>query len=825
MFRNYFKIAVRSLLKQRVYSIINVTGLAVGVASCLLIALFVFDEFSYDNFHEKGDRIYKVTLERIYPNHSTNYAVIPHSYAPVMKRDIPEVEDAIRTGGPFNDVLVDYRTESGERKQFEEDYVMAAEGNFFDIFSIKMLKGNPKEALTNVTDLVMTEATAKRYFGAAEPIGKTVDFFGQSFTVKGVCENIPENSHFTFDLLVKWDEQFFGGRQENFTSFSAHTYLLLRPGVDARVVEDKFPKLVDTYAAAQIERDLGKSWADYKKEGNGYRYFLQNVASIHLDPTNIEYKPKPVGGNINQVYFLICVAILIVLIASINFMNLATARSAERAREVGIRKTMGSLKPQLIGQFLTESVLISLVSTFIAIVIVQLLLPAFNTLADKNLSLTFSPEIIGALLGLAIIVGLMAGSYPAFMLSAFNPAVVIKGNFGGSSKGAWLRSGLVIFQFWISIVLIVGTLVVADQMEFVRNMKLGYDKDHLLVIERAFTLRDRQKTFQDELLTIPGITKVGGSSALFGNERDMFGSQFQPEGSTEILTTKQMGIDDSFANTIGFEFVDGKGFSEETNDSLSIILNETAVKTMELGSNPVGSKLTQVQRRQDGNVTVTYTVVGVIKDFNFQSLRDHITPLTIQSSEGFGRNTQYVYAKVNSNDMPAVIAAVKAKWDNVVSITRREGEAAEQPFKYTFLDTNLMANYEAEQRAGTLFNVFSTIAVVIACVGLFGLAAYTASLRTKEIGVRKVMGASVTSVIILLTRDFTKLILIAFVFAVPLGWYIMNNWLESFAYRTTLGIGTFLLAGGLALLISWITVSYQSIKAAVKNPVNSLRSE
>jgi putative ABC transport system permease protein len=825
MIKNYFKIAVRSLLKQRVYSIINITGLAVGIASCLLITLFVFDEFSYDKFHEKGDRLYKVTLERIYPNHSTNYAVIPHSYSNVMKRDIPEVEDAIRIGGPFNDILVDYKPENGERKQFEEDFVLAAESNFFDLFSIKLLKGNPKEALANITDLVLTEKTAQRYFGESDPIGKTLEFFGQGFTVKGVCENVPENSHLTFDFLIKWDEEFFGGRQENFTSFSAHTYLLLKPGANPDVVEGKFPQLVDTYAAAQIERDLGKSWADYKKEGNGYRYFLQPLASIHLDPRNIESKPKPVGGDINQVYFLIAVAVLIVLIASINFMNLATARSAERAREVGIRKTMGSLKPQLIGQFLTESVLISLVSTFIAIVIVQLLLPSFNILANKTLSLSFSLEIVAGLIGLAVVVGLLAGSYPAFMLSAFNPAVVIKGNFGGSAKGSWLRNGLVVFQFWISIVLMVGTLVVADQMQFVRNKSLGYDKDQILVIERAFTLRDRQQTFQDELLTIPGVLKAGASSALFGNERDMFGAQFQPEGSTEILTTKTIAIDDDYAKTIGFEFIDGRGYSRETNDSLSIILNETAVRTMGLEKNPVGSRLTQVVRGPEGNVTVTFTVIGVIKDFNFQSLRDEITPLTIQSRETFGNNTQYVFAKINSDDIPAVISAAKTKWDDLVSITRREGEVAEQPFKYTFLDSNLMAAYEAEQRAGTLFNVFSTIAIVIACVGLFGLAAYTASLRTKEIGVRKVMGASVTSVIFLLTRDFTKLILIAFVFAVPLGWIIMDNWLDGFAYRTTLGAGTFLIAGGLAVLISWITVSYQSIKAAIKNPVKSLRSE
>jgi putative ABC transport system permease protein len=825
MFRNYFKIAVRSLLKQRVYSIINVTGLAVGIASCVLIALFVLDEFSYDNFHEKGDRLYKVTLERMYPNHSTYYAVIPHSYGSVMKKDIPEVEDAIRIGGPFNDVLVDFKTADGEHKQFEEDFVMAAEPNFFDLFSIKLLKGNPEEALANITDLVLTEKTARKYFGAADPIGKTLEFFGQSYTVKGVCENVPENSHMIFDFLVKWDEQLFGGREENFTSFSAHTYLLLKPGADPKVVEGKFPQLVDSYAAAQIERDLGKSWADYKKEGNGYRYFLQSIASIHLDPTNIESKPKPVGGNINQVYFLICVAILIVTIASINFMNLATARSAERAREVGIRKVVGSLKPQLIGQFLTESVLISFVSTFIAIIIVQLLLPSFNVLAGKNLSLTFSLELVGALLGAALFVGLMAGSYPAFMLSAFNPAAVIKGNFSGSAKGSWLRNGLVVFQFWISIVLIVGTLVVADQMEYVRNKSLGFDKEQLLVVERAFTMRDKQKTYQDELLTIPGITKVGEASALFGNERDMFGAQFQPEGSTEILTTKTIAIGDNFANTIGFEFVDGHGYSEETNDSLSIILNETAVKTMELGANPIGSKLTQVVRRPGGNVVITFTVVGVIKDFNFQSLRDEITPLTIQSTETFGRNTQYIFAKVTSDDMSSVIAAAKSKWDNIVSITRQPGEATEQPFNYTFLDANLMANYEAEQRAGTLFNVFSTIAIVIACVGLFGLAAYTANLRTKEIGVRKVMGASVMSVIMLLTKDFIRLILIAFVLAVPLGWFVMDNWLQGFAYRTQLGLGTFAIAGALALVTALVTTGYQAIKASTANPVKSLRSE
>lgn len=829
MFRNYFKIAFRSLVKQKVYTIINVAGLSVGIASCLLIALFVTDEFSYDNFHDKADRIYKMTLERLYPNHSTNYAVIPHSYAPVVKKDIPEVEDVIRLGGPFNNIVVDYKEANGDHKQFEENFVVAAESNFFDLFSIKVLKGDPAKALINLTDLVMTESTARRYFGDEDPIGKSVQFFGQTFGVTAVCEDVPENSHFKFDFLVKWDEQFFGGRGENFTSFSVHTYLLLRPDADYKTVEAKFPQLVDTYAAAQIERDLGKSWADYKKEGNGYRYFLQPLTSIHLDPANIEYKMKPVGGNVNQVYFLICVAVLIVMIASINFMNLATARSAERAREVGIRKTMGSLKPQLIGQFLTESILICLIATFIAVVIVQLAIPSFNDLAHKQLSLGFTAQVVLGLVGLALMVGILAGAYPAFMLSAFSPAAVIKGNFSGSAKGSWLRNGLVVFQFWISIVLIVGTLVVGDQMRFIQNKSLGYDKDQVLVIDRVFVLQDSlrnmQEVFKDELERIPGISKAGRSSALFGNESDMFGAQFQPQGSSEILTTKTIAIDDDFANTIGFEFVQGHGYSKETNDSLSIILNETAVRTMELGADPIGQKLSQVQRRQDGNVTITFTIIGIIKDFNFQSLRDEITPLTIQSSESFGNNTRYMFAKVNTPDLQGLLKSVESKWNVLVSLTRRPGQPDTQPFKYTFLDQNLLTNYEAEQRAGTLFSVFSSIAIIIACVGLFGLAAYTASLRTKEIGVRKVMGASVTSVILLLTRDFTKLIAVAFVLAVPLAWYIMSNWLDGFAYRTTLGAGTFLLAGGLALLISLITVSYQSIKAAVRNPVNSLRSE
>jgi putative ABC transport system permease protein len=814
MFQNYLKIALRSLFKQKVYSIINILGLSTGIASCLLIVLFVKDEFSYDKFHHNADRIYKVVLERIYPNHSTNYAIIPHSYAEVMVRDFEEIDEAVRLAGPFNNIVVSYKDGQDNVKQFEENFILAADSNFFRIFNIPLTKGDASKALVNPSDAVVTETIARKYFGNTEPIGKTIQFFGVDFTVSAVCKDVPDNSHFQFNILTKWNDRLFGNERSNFTSFSSHTYLVLEPGADPQLLESKFPKMVDTYAAAQIEQDLGKSWEDYKKEGNGYRYFLQPLTSIHLDPLNIEAKLRP-GGNINYVYFLIAIAVLVLIIACINFMNLATARSAERAREVGVRKTMGSQKTQLVFQFLTESLVLSIVATVLALLIVYIALPHFNNLTQKQISLDLSLFVLLYMFGISLFVGLLAGSYPAFVLSGFNPVLVMKGKFTRSSHGAWLRNGLVVFQFFISIVLIVGTLVIVEQMSYVQNKSLGYEKEQILVVERSFALNDKLQTFIDEVSRITNVESAATAFSLLGRQGDFFGAQFFPEGSSEILTTKNTGIDDNFAQTIGFEFVAGHGYSKETNDSLSIILNETAVKTLEI-TDPIGKKLTQVQQRAEGNVSVQYTIIGVIRDFNFQSLRDPITPLTIQSLESFGGRPAYTYIRTKGKNLQNVVDQVERQWKIL---------APEQPFRYLFLDDNLNSQYESEKRAGEVFGIFSAIAIIIACVGLFGLAAYTANLRTKEIGVRKVHGASVWSVVFLLTKDLTKLILIAFVLAVPLGWYVMENWLENFAYRIQLGIGVFLLAGLAALVIAWLTVGYQSIKAAIVNPVKSLRSE
>ncbi|MEQ1587715.1 MAG: ABC transporter permease [Cyclobacteriaceae bacterium] len=814
MFKNNLKIALRNLLKQKVYTVINVLGLAVGIASCLLIVLFIQNEFSYDKFFQDQDRIYRMVLERKYPTHSTFYSIIPNSFEGVIRRDFPEVEESTNAFG-FQNFSMSYKNERDEVGQFDEDFVIATDSNFLKIFSFKLLKGNHDKVLRQANEMVITQEMAKRYFGEAEPIGKIITAGQQEFKVSGVIADIPHNSHFKFSAILAASTYPFTAR-ENFTSFSVYTYFRLKPGSDPAAMEAKIPKVVDTYAAAQIEKNLGKSWADYSKEGNGYRYFLQPLASIHLDPTNLEAKMKP-GGNRNSVYIMISVAILILVIACINFMNLATARSSERAREVGVRKVMGSFRQQLVAQFLTESFVLSAVGVSLAIAIIYFTLPLFNNLIEKQLDMPFTLNTTLILIALAAFVGLLAGIYPSFVLSSFNPVVVLKGKFTGSQKGKWIRNGLVIFQFWISIILMIGTLVIQQQMKFMSEKSLGFDRDQVLVVERGFGLEAPMiKTMVEEIKRMPEVAGVAGSFAIPGRESDYFGVQFQPEGSSEILTTKSMVIADGLAEVLGFELVEGRWFSEDMNDSLNVILNEAAVKVMGL-ENPIDRKLIDIQERPEGNLAVPYVVVGVVKDFNFISLRDKVTPLAIQSNEYFGRGTQYFVTRVKAGQIPAAIKSIEAKWKELVPA---------EPFKFSFLDENLDAQYKSERQSGKLFAVFSGLAIFVSCIGLFALSAYITSLRTKEIGVRKVLGSSVTGVVVLLSKDFTKMILIAFVLAVPVAWYVMEHWwLQNFAYRINISLWIILVSGLAALMIAWITVSYQSIKAAIQNPVGSLRSE
>ncbi len=812
MIRNFILVAFRSLVKQKVYSAINILGFATSISACILILLYAHHEVTYDKFYSKADRIYKMAVERIYPDHRTFFATVPHSFGDVMKKDFPEVERTLQVNASRTPILVSYQSSATEIKSFEEDHFIMADSTFFKFFDLEMTIGDRDSVLTKAGQVVITEACALKYFGKENPIGKTIGADANSYTVSGVCKNLPGNSHLQFDLVCS-KEGFPNFGTADYTSFSSHVYVELKPGASAKDLEAKFPQMVDTYAAPHIERDLGKSWADYKKAGYGYRYFLQPLTAIHLDPTNLEYTITT-SGNRDYVYILFFISLLILAIACINFMNLATARSAERAREVGVRKALGSDKRQLVQQFLTEAVLVSFIATAVALLLAQLMLPAFNQLAAKQLTLFLNLKNIFTLIGFAFLVGILTGLYPAFVLSSFNPVLVMKGNFTGSSKGAWMRNGLVVFQFMVSIMLMVGTLVVTQQMNFMQSKKLGFDKDQVVMVERLFSMRENTNPYIDQIKQNASVINAAKTSAILGKSNTFFGEQFQVEGSSEILTVKYMAADDQFAKTIGFEMKEGHFFSEETIDSLSIIINEKAAKLLGLG-NPIGRRLTTHDQNQDGTFTNhTFNIIGVVSDFHFQSLRDEITPLVIYSMEFF-RFQPFLAVKIKGINLQATIAQLENKWKEL---------APGKPFRYSFLDEQLKNVYAEEKRAGDLFSVFSTLAIIIACVGLFGLSAYTANLRTKEIGVRKIMGASVVGVTILLSKGFTKLVVIAFVLAMPLSWWAMNNWLQNFAYRIALGPLPFVLAGVASVSIAWITVSYQSIRAALVNPVNSLRN-
>lgn len=813
MFRNNLKIALRNLFKQKVYTSINVAGLAVGIASCLLIMLYIQHEFSYDRFFQDQERIYRMVLERKYPTHSTFYAIIPSSFESIVSKEFPEVEATTNVFG-FNNFTLSYKSERDEVKEFNEEFVLASDISFLRMFSFTLLKGDRSTALAQANEIVITQAMALRYFGQEEPIGKILTAGEQSVKVVGVLQDVPANSHFKFSAVVS-SETFPITKRENFTSFAVFTYLKLRQGATPENVESKMPAVVDKYAAAQIERNLGKSWADYTKEGNGYRYFLQSLASIHLNPLNLEAQMKP-PGNRTSVYIMISVAALILIIACINFMNLATARSAERAREVGVRKVMGSFRQQLIYQFLTESFILSFAGVLLAVLLLYALLPYFNELIGKELTLPFTFNTVGIVLSIALVVGLLAGSYPAFILSSFNPVTVLKGKFTGTQSGKWIRNGLVVFQFWISIMLIIGTLVIQKQMNFMSEKSLGFNKEQVLIVERAFGLGSSSRTMMEEFRRLPEVVGASGSFAMPGQEGDFFGIQFQPEGSSEILTTKSMVVADQLPEVLNMELVEGRWFAEGTNDSLHLILNEAAVKVLGI-ENPVGSTLMEVRDGQDGNIFLPIKIIGVVRDFNFMSLRDEVTPLVLQSNESYGGANQYIVVRLKADQIQQGIEAIEAKWKAL---------APEQSFKFSFLDQNLTAQYASEQQSGKLFVIFSGLAIFVSCIGLFALSAYITSLRTKEIGVRKVLGSSVGEVVVLLSADFTKMILLAFVLAAPVAWYVMENWwLQNFAFRIPIDAWIFVLAGGSALLIAWLTVSYQSIKAAIQNPIGALRSE
>ena len=817
MFKNYFKVALRSLLKRKGYAVINILGLSIGMAVCLMIVLFIRSELSFDQSQVNGDRIYRMVLERKYPGRATSYSIIPQSYAAAVKQECPEVQEAVRLydfigGGSFQ---LKY-----EDRKFEEKRVFFVDSNFFRVFSTKVISGDILTALNKPRAVVLTETTAKKYFGTTDgAVGKVLQPEGNNgdpFEVTAVITDWPENSHFVFDLLISTagSPNFY---TENFTGFAAHTYLLLNPNATFQSVEARFPHVIEKYAVGNIEKQFAMSYKQFSAAGNGYLYYLQPLKKIHLI-SHLEAELRP-NGSLQAVYIFSIVAVFILILACINFINLATARSTERAKEVGIRKTFGSEKKSLITQFLTESVLLSLISMIFAALFVYLLLPLFNQLSGKELSIRdlASPVNIGLLILITLLIGLAAGIYPAFVLSSFRPIVVLKGKFKSTSYGMLLRNGLVVFQFSISVILIICTIIVNSQMRYMTSNRLGFTKDHVIIIQRTDLLDDKTKAFKNELLKIPGVEKISGASSLPGIQ-NYFGVSWLKQGETVPMVGRGIITDNEHAETLGLQLKEGRFFSKDfPTDSLTVVLNERAV--MELGlEKPIGTRLTSAEdflNGRDGTI-YTYTVIGVVKDFHYQSLHKPITPLVFTNAERFGDVLGLTAVRVKADNFKEAVQSIETKWKEFVK---------DRPFQYSFLDKTVEEQYLAEATSQKIFSFFSSLAIFIACIGLLGLAAYATQQRMREISIRKVLGASAGNIVGMLSKDFMKLVLIAALIAFPVSWFFMHKWLEDFAYRINIGWWVFAVAGFLAVLIALLTISFQAIKAAVSNPVKVLRSE
>ncbi len=813
MIRNYLKIGFRNLISHKLYTLINVLGLAIGMTSCILLALYVQNELSYDKDFADAEKIHKLILERKYPDQTKIQAGVPHSFAGVLVKDYSEIERTTSICGPFDDMIISYKGDNKLTLNFLENDVYAVDSNFFKIFSLKILKGNRKTMLLHPKSMVLTESTAKRHFGDGDAFGKLITMSGDVFTVTGICEDPPVNTHLKFGLLISIHtiERF---NLDNFNRPDSYCYVKLKKDANPALLESKFPKMVDSYAAADFERVNKTSWADYKKAGNGYAYFLRPLTSIYLDPDNIGgMKPS---GNLIMVRILIAICILIFIIACINFINLATARSSERAKEVGVRRVLGSFKRQLIFQFLSESFIVSFIGVSLAALLIAISLQYFNLLTDKNLQIEFTLQTFFGFAILVIVLTLLAGLYPSFVLSSFKPVSVLKGNFTATAEGKWIRNGLVVFQFWISISLVICTLVMQQQTVFLSQKELGYDKEQLLVIEGDFHMKPNfTRNLVAEISRMPQVLSAAGSLSMLSMD-GIYPQQYQSESSPEIRSMHTMEIGDQFAETLGFKLLDGKLFSVTTNDSLSVILNESAVKTFGL-SNPIGKKITFIEQTYGSGERTIFTIVGVIKDFHYRTLHETINPLVIQSNEIIFSRMNYVVARLKRGANAEAISQIESKWKEL---------APDMPFRFRLVDNVLEAHYQKEKRMGKIFILFSSLSIFIAAIGLFGLSAFTASLRTKEIGIRKVVGASTLDVFFLLTRGFTRTVMISFVLAAPISWYIMETWwLRGFAFRIQIDLWTVLSVGFAALAVALVTVGYQSMNASVTNPTQSLRSE
>lgn len=812
MIKNYFKIAWRNLVKNKTFSFINIIGLASGLACFILIALYVADELSYDRFNEKAGRIYRINSDVIFGGNKLHLAVASDPMGATLKKDYPQVEEFVRFFISGGSKLIKKGNEF-----IRENNVAHVDSTLFDVFTIPVIAGDAKTALNEPNTVVISESAAKKYFATTDAVGKNIETDDNGSTlykVTAVIKDIPHNSHFTFDMLFSMDNVEY--QWGNFLSHNHQTYLLLKPGADHKAFEKNFSRFIDKYVVPQAAQFMQiKSMDEFEKAGNKLEYSLMPLTDIHLRSDRVP--ELNVNGNIQYVYIFSAVALFVLLLACINFMNLSTARSASRAKEVGIRKVVGSEKNSLIKQFLTESILTTIISTVFAIAIAWLCLPWFNSLSAKQLLISdlLQTRYLVFLIALPLIVGLLSGLYPAFILSSFNPIVVLKGKLSGGLKRSTLRNVLVVGQFTTSIFLIAATIIVFRQLNYIQTKKLGFTKDQVLVVNGTGALGNNRDAFKNEVAKFTGVkgTTYAGYLPVAGSSRnDVSFSSEAAMSSTNSVNMQVWNIDHNYIPLMEMEIIKGRNFSKDfRTDSNATIINETAARLLGW-DDPVGKKLYTYFQDGFGNTLISREVIGVVKNFHFESMKENIGPLCFRLADNYWATA----FKVNTTDIKQLVSNIESKW---------KAMAPGMPFSYQFMDESFDNMYRVEQRTGKLGLTLAIIAILIACLGLFGLATYTAEQRIKEIGVRKVLGATISNIVSMLSKDFVVLVVISSVFAIPLAWWAMNRWLQDFAYRISIGWWVFAAAGIIALLIALITVSSQAVKAALANPVKSLRTE
>lgn len=785
MLKNYLKIAIRNLHKHKGYAVINIGGLAIGMACCLLILLFVRHESRYDRFHENGDRIVRLGMTF---SEMASFARIPSPTAPLFAENHPEIEQAIR----LSKVNVVFQHNSELIKEARFFY---ADANVFDVFTFPLLQGDPATALNEPNTLVLSESAAQKYFGDQPAIGQSLILnTGTVFNITGIAKNVPSQAHLRFDFLASYSTL---PEPENVFQNQDYTYFLLTDPEAATSLQKKLTALTSG-PMEEMTPQLG-GWAV-----KDMKLFLQPLFDIHLH-SNLGGEVQPTT-DIRYLYIYTAIALFILLIACINYMNLATARSTRRSREVGMRKVLGAHRQQVMRQFLSESMLLSLIAVAFAAMLADLVLPLFNSLTDKEIRFDlFTDGAPGLLiLGMTLVVGLVSGSYPALFLSRFRPVQVLKGAGLNRHATPRLRKTLVVFQFTISIALIIGTATIQYQLDYIRTKRLGYDTEQIVTIPLTRLDTGQRATFKQEALKVPGILKASLASGF-----PHIGMTSTREHEGEKIKVQFLTVDHDYLETMGMEMVEGRPLSEAfpSDAETAVLVNETAIRLLDL-QDKMGSNVNL--RMGNGEEDV---LIGVVKDFHTATLHEPIIPTVLSINESMQRS---LVMRLQPKDIPATLAALESLWIQF---------APKHPFTYHFLDEWLNDLYLNEQRQGKLFGTFSTLAIFIACLGLFGLAAFMAEQRTKEVGIRKVLGASTSNLIMLLSRDFVKLVVIALVCAAPIAYIAMERWLEAFAYRIDLGVGTFALAGILAIVIALGAVSYQAIKAALSNPVDSLRYE